>query len=69
MLLWNLTIPHRVYTNRPLERVMIQLNPVHILTLDFSRIHFNIILVSMPASPSLVSLVGEEALILVFLYT
>jgi len=47
----DLNIHYSVHKNPPRDPVMSQINPVHILTQYFSKIHFNIILPFTPRSP------------------
>jgi hypothetical protein len=48
-LLWNPNNHYRVHKSPPLDPVLSQINPVHVLTIF--KIHSNIILPSTPASP------------------
>jgi len=51
-ILWNLNVQYHVHKNPSLIPLLSHINPLHILTPYFSKIHFNIILSSMPISPT-----------------
>jgi len=50
-LLRNQNVQHHIYKTLPLDSILGQMNPVHILTTCFFKIHFNINLLPMLRSP------------------
>jgi hypothetical protein len=50
---WNPKVHYRLHKSTPLDANLNQVRPVHTVTFNFSKIHFNIILPSIPRSPKL----------------
>jgi hypothetical protein len=48
--LWNQKVHHRIYNSLPPVPILSQIDPVYASPSNLSRIHFNIILPSMPGS-------------------
>jgi hypothetical protein len=55
---WNLKDHYCVYMGLPLVLILRQVNPVHILTLCFSKIQFDINLSHMPGQPTMQWVLG-----------
>jgi hypothetical protein len=63
LLLRNPTIHHYIHKKPPLDHMLSQLNPLHTLTICFSKIRFNIILTSICVPPVVSSLNASLRLI------
>jgi len=50
--LWNLNVHYHVHKSPPLDFVVKQMNPVHILKPHFFKVHFNNIFLFIPRSPT-----------------